>query len=102
MNRKRSSRWLPCEFQRAGRRSKIDQDQATVSNLAIEICRRLDSREAGAMSTTAIPGTTIFGPVEAQRGYALNKMCFSFNAAENRARFLQDEEAYMRAYALDE
>ena len=34
-----------------------------------------------------IPGTTIFGSEEAQRGYALNEMCFSFNSAENRAAF---------------
>ena len=31
-----------------------------------------------------IPGTTIFNGAEAQKGLALNKMCFSFNSAENR------------------
>ena len=54
------------------------------------------------MSTAQIEGTTIFGPAEARRGYDLNKMCFSFNSADNRAQFLQDEESYMRAYGLDE
>ena len=38
----------------------------------------------------------------AQKGYALNKMCFSFNDAANRAAFKADEEAYMRAYGLNE
>jgi protocatechuate 4,5-dioxygenase alpha chain len=48
-----------------------------------------------------IPGTTIFGPREAQRGYALNKMCSSFNSAINRAAFLKDEDAYCAMYGLD-
>jgi protocatechuate 4,5-dioxygenase alpha chain len=29
-------------------------------------------------------------------------MCFSFNSAENRAEFKNDEEAYMRKYGLTE
>lgn len=49
-----------------------------------------------------IPGTTPFDGDQARKGYALNKMCFSFNTAENRAAFLKDEEAYMRAYGLNE
>ncbi|WP_198674846.1 protocatechuate 4,5-dioxygenase subunit alpha [Rhodoferax ferrireducens] len=49
-----------------------------------------------------IPGTTPFDGEQAQKGYALNKMCFSFNSAENRAAFKQDEEAYMRQYGLNE
>ncbi|RFO97261.1 protocatechuate 3,4-dioxygenase [Rhodoferax lacus] len=47
-----------------------------------------------------IPGTTPFDGEQAKKGYALNKMCFSFNAADNRASFKQDEEAYMRLYQL--
>ncbi|MBK7472524.1 MAG: protocatechuate 4,5-dioxygenase subunit alpha [Betaproteobacteria bacterium] len=35
------------------------------------------------------------------KGYALNKMCFSFNSAENRAEFVRDEDAYCRKYGLD-
>jgi protocatechuate 4,5-dioxygenase alpha chain len=50
----------------------------------------------------AIPGTVIFDGVQARRGYALNKMCYSFNSAENRAEFLRDEEAYCRRFGLDE
>ena len=47
-----------------------------------------------------IPGTTIFDGHEAQKGYALNKMCFSFNEGANRATFLEDEDAYCRSYGL--
>ncbi len=49
-----------------------------------------------------IPGTTPFDGEQAKKGYALNKMCFSFNSAENRAAFKQDEEAYMRKFELTE
>ena len=48
-----------------------------------------------------IPGTTPFDGGQARKGYALNKMCFSFNHAENRAAFLADEEAYMAKYGLN-
>ena len=58
------------------------------------------------MSTTAsdaeIPGTVIFDGTQAMKGYALNKMCYSFNNAQNRAEFRQDEEAYMDKYHLNE
>ena len=36
----------------------------------------------------------------AMKGYGLNKMCYSFNDAANRAEFLADEEAYCRKYGL--
>ncbi|MDE2416411.1 MAG: protocatechuate 4,5-dioxygenase subunit alpha [Burkholderiales bacterium] len=49
-----------------------------------------------------IPGTTPFDGEQAKKGYALNKMCFSFNDAANRAAFLADEEGYMKKYALTE
>ena len=49
----------------------------------------------------AIPGTTPFDGEQAQKGYALNKMCFSFNSADNRKAFVEDPEAYMRNYALN-
>ena len=49
-----------------------------------------------------IPGTTIFDGDQARKGYALNKMCFSFNSAENRAEFLRDKEAYCRKYGLND
>ena len=49
-----------------------------------------------------IPGTTLFDGEQARKGYALNRMCFSFNSAENRAEFLRDEDAYCRKYGLDD
>jgi protocatechuate 4,5-dioxygenase alpha chain len=48
-----------------------------------------------------IPGTTIFDGAQAMKGYALNKMCFSFNDAVNRRSFLDDEDAYCARYALN-
>ena len=39
-----------------------------------------------------IPGTVIFDGAEAQKGYALNRMCFSFNEEANREAFLADEK----------
>lgn len=47
-----------------------------------------------------IPGTTLFDGDQAQKGFALNRMCFSFNSAENRAAFLKDEDAYCAKYGL--
>ena len=38
----------------------------------------------------------------AKKGYALNKMCFSFNDKVNRDAFVADEEAYMEKYGLNE
>jgi len=49
-----------------------------------------------------IPGTIIFDGNQAQIGYALNRMCFSFNKAENRAAFLKDEDAYCANYGLND
>jgi protocatechuate 4,5-dioxygenase, alpha chain len=49
-----------------------------------------------------IPGTTIFDGAQARKGYALNRMCFSFNEADNRAAFRADEEAYIRKYGLND
>ena len=49
-----------------------------------------------------IPGTTIFEGDQAALGYALNKMCFSFNDKANRAAFLADEDGYCEKYGLTE
>ena len=48
-----------------------------------------------------IPGTTIFDGRQAAKGYALNKMCFSFNSAGNREAFLADEDAYCDKFNLN-
>lgn len=48
-----------------------------------------------------IPGTIIFDGAQASKGYALNRMCFSFNDAANRKSFLADEDAYCARYGLN-
>lgn len=48
-----------------------------------------------------IPGTVIFDGRQAMKGYALNKMCYSFNSAANRQAFVADEDAYCAAYGLN-
>jgi protocatechuate 4,5-dioxygenase alpha chain len=47
-----------------------------------------------------IPGTFVFDGRMAERGYALNKMCFSFNDAQNRAAYSRDEEGYCDRFHL--
>jgi len=49
-----------------------------------------------------IPGTYIFDGVLAAKGYALNKMCYSFNSAANRAEFERDEDAYCAKFGLSD
>lgn len=49
-----------------------------------------------------IPGTYMFDGHAAMKGYALNKMCFSFNSAENREEFLKDEDAYCTKFGLND
>lgn len=48
-----------------------------------------------------IAGTTIFDGDQARKGYALNKMCYSFNSAACRAEFVRDEDAYCEKYQLN-
>ncbi len=48
-----------------------------------------------------IPGTVIFDAAQAMKGYALNKMCYSFNDATNRQAFVADEDAYCARYGLN-
>lgn len=48
-----------------------------------------------------IPGTTVFDGAQARKGYALNRMCYSFNDAANRAAFRRDEDAYCARFGLD-
>lgn len=49
-----------------------------------------------------IEGTPVFTGVEAQKGYALNKMCFSFNDEANREAFRADADRYMTRYGLSD
>jgi protocatechuate 4,5-dioxygenase alpha chain len=48
-----------------------------------------------------IPGTVIFDGTQAMKGYALNKMCYSFNEAINRQTFVEDEDAYCERFGLN-
>jgi protocatechuate 4,5-dioxygenase alpha chain len=47
-----------------------------------------------------IPGTYILSGTNTAEGYALNKMCFSFNSEANRKAFTRDQQAYCRKYGL--
>jgi protocatechuate 4,5-dioxygenase alpha chain len=49
-----------------------------------------------------IPGTYMFDGKAAMKGYALNKMCFSFNSKDTREEFLKDESAYCTKYCLND
>lgn len=49
-----------------------------------------------------IPGVPIFEQEAARRGYAMNRMCFSFNSKENREEFLRDEVAYCKRFGLSD
>jgi protocatechuate 4,5-dioxygenase alpha chain len=48
----------------------------------------------------SIWGTTVFDGQQAMKGYALNKMCYSFNDAANRSAFLRDEAGYCQRFGL--
>src|SRR4051794_22677558 len=49
-----------------------------------------------------IPGTFIFNGRQAMKGYALNKMCYSFNSKANREEYRRDENAYFDKFHLTE
>jgi protocatechuate 4,5-dioxygenase alpha chain len=70
--------------------------------LLTQACHRgaLDLQQGDTM-TQPIPGTVIFDGAQARKGYALNKMCFSFNEAANRQQFLADEDSYCARYGLN-
>jgi protocatechuate 4,5-dioxygenase alpha chain len=57
---------------------------------------------SGKQRDYGIPGTTVFDGYLAQKGYALNRMCYSFNSADNREEFRRDEGAYCRKYGLND
>lgn len=48
-----------------------------------------------------IPGTPLFDDAAAMKGYALNKMCYSFNDKANRDAFVADPNAYMTQFGLN-
>lgn len=53
------------------------------------------------VNSQPIAGTTIFDGHQALKGYALNRMCYSFNQPENRQAFQADEDGYCKRYGLN-
>jgi protocatechuate 4,5-dioxygenase alpha chain len=51
-------------------------------------------------TTNDIPGTIVFDGERAMQGYGLNKMCYSFNSAENREAYRRDEDGYCARFDL--
>jgi protocatechuate 4,5-dioxygenase, alpha chain len=49
-----------------------------------------------------VPGTTIFDAEQSRKGYWLNQFCMSLMKAENRARFLSDQRAYLDEWPMSE
>jgi len=49
-----------------------------------------------------IPGTQVFDGRMARKGYALNRMCYSFNDAACRELFRHDEDAYCSRFGLND
>jgi len=49
-----------------------------------------------------VPGTIIFDAEQSRLGYWLNQFCTSLMKAENRARFLADERAYLDEWPMTE
>ena len=49
-----------------------------------------------------VPGTTIFDAEQSRKGYWLNQFCMSLMKAENRARFLADQRAYLGEWPMTE
>jgi protocatechuate 4,5-dioxygenase alpha chain len=49
-----------------------------------------------------VPGTTIFDAEQSRKGYHLNQFCVSLMKPENRARFKQNERAYLDEWPMTE
>jgi protocatechuate 4,5-dioxygenase alpha chain len=79
---------------------QIDKDQGPSAPLRISMVVRAVIGRRKSMHGIEIPGTPIFDGAQARKGYALNKMCFSFNREANRREFLRDEKAYCTKYRL--
>src|SRR5690606_2831407 len=47
-----------------------------------------------------LPGTWVFDAQRARKGYHLNKFFMSLMKAENRKAFLENEDAYLRRFAM--
>jgi protocatechuate 4,5-dioxygenase, alpha chain len=49
-----------------------------------------------------IPGTTLFDMDQSRAGYHLNQFCMSLMKADNRARFLANQRAYVDEWPMTE
>lgn len=49
-----------------------------------------------------IPGTIIFDADMSRKGYYLNQFCMSLMKAENRAKFKEDERAFLDQWPMNE
>ncbi len=49
-----------------------------------------------------VPGTTVFDAEESRKGYHLNQFCMSLMTADNRARFLANQRAYLDEWPMSE
>jgi protocatechuate 4,5-dioxygenase, alpha chain len=49
-----------------------------------------------------IPGTTLFDMDQSRAGYHLNQFCMSLMKADNRARFLANQRAYLDEWPMTE
>jgi len=49
-----------------------------------------------------IPGTRVYTAARARQGYHLNQFAMSLMKAENRAKWLADEKAYIAAWPMTE
>ncbi len=87
-----------------------EQTECSCSQRQKDLCLLTDTKreEGGSYSVSppkrkaSIPGTVIFDGKMAIKGYALNKMCLSFNSAANREEFLRDEDAYCDRFQLSD
>jgi protocatechuate 4,5-dioxygenase alpha chain len=61
----------------------------------------VEARESLQDAYDRIPGTIVFDSRAAMKGYALNKMCYSFNSRENREAYRRNEDAYCEAFQLN-
>jgi protocatechuate 4,5-dioxygenase alpha chain len=49
-----------------------------------------------------VPGTIIFDADMSRKGYHLNQFCMSLMKAENRAKFKEDERAFLDQWPMNE
>jgi protocatechuate 4,5-dioxygenase alpha chain len=88
-------------------RQRLIQDKALRSlppNTSLKttaMFARKENQMPIATTRQPVAGTTIFDGEQARKGYALNKMCYSFNDARNRRDFVADEDAYCARYGLN-